>query len=183
MDCIADKPRSYWVVEGKLAAGAHPLYDRQQDINPSLEELLANGFDSFIDLTRPAEILSAEYGEGLSNSSRHVVGAIHYRRFEIPDMSVPTIDQMADVLDYLEREIDLGRRVYLHCYAGLGRTGTVVGCYLCRSGVPGDQALDALAELRRVQGAPGSSPETEEQRDFVAAWDQVDPASSFEPIG
>ena len=34
-----------------------------------------------------------------------------------------------------------GRRVYVHCRAGIGRTGTVIGCYLAEQGLDGPAAV------------------------------------------
>ena len=37
-----------------------------------------------------------------------------------------------------------GRCVYVHCRMGIGRTGTVLGCYLAEQGQTGMAALDEL---------------------------------------
>jgi protein-tyrosine phosphatase len=61
--------------------------------------------------------------------------------------------------------------VYVHCFGGIGRTGTVVGCYLVRHGADAETALAEIA--RRRQGTPDGyrrSPETNEQRQFVLTW-------------
>ena len=36
--------------------------------------------------------------------------------------------------------------VYVHCWGGIGRTGTTVGCWFVRHGRTGDQALAEIAE-------------------------------------
>jgi atypical dual specificity phosphatase len=51
----------------------------------------------------------------------------------------------------IEAALAGGRRVAVHCGAGLGRTGTLVACYLTRRGVRPD---DAIARLRALR--PGS---------------------------
>jgi protein-tyrosine phosphatase len=61
--------------------------------------------------------------------------------------------------------------VYVHCRGGIGRTGTVIGCWLARNGLTGQAALDRIAELRA--GTPDGytqSPETAAQRAFVLAF-------------
>ena len=37
---------------------------------------------------------------------------------------------MREILDCLDDALRSGRKVYVHCRAGIGRTGTVVGCLL-----------------------------------------------------
>ena len=70
----------------------------------------------------------------------------------IHDVSTPTQAQMARILDAIDAALAVGHAVYLHCYGGIGRTGTVVGCYLVRHGMDGEEALAEIARLR--QGTP-----------------------------
>ena len=61
--------------------------------------------------------------------------------------------------------------VYLHCHGGIGRTGTVVGCYLVRHGTPPDEAIEAIGRLRAdTDTADRPSPESEEQCELVETW-------------
>ena len=65
----------------------------------------------------------------------------------------------------------LFRYFILHCFGGIGRTGTVVGCYLVRHGAEPEAALAEIA--RRRQGTPDGyrhAPETDEQRRLVLTW-------------
>ena len=83
---------------------------------------------------------------------------------------------MLDTLDAIDEAIESGETVYVHCFGGIGRTGTVVGCYLVRHGMTGVEALDQIAQLR--QGTPEGwqvSPETEEQREMVLSPWKVSP--------
>ena len=78
---------------------------------------------------------------------------------------------MIRILDALDGALAEGQVVYLHCYAGIGRTGTVVGCYLVRHGLHGSEALREIQRLR--QGVPDgwvTSPETRVQREMVWNW-------------
>ena len=46
------------------------------------------------------------------------------------------------ILDEIDGAILNGKTVYVHCLGGIGRTGTVVGCYLVRHGIAaGGKAL------------------------------------------
>jgi len=58
--------------------------------------------------------------------------------------------EMIRILDQIDRGMEQNPAVYLHCWGGRGRTGTVVGCYLARHGMAvGEAALDLLGELRQ----------------------------------
>jgi predicted protein tyrosine phosphatase len=100
-----------------------------------------------------------------------------YYRFPIGDFGLPSPAQMKAILDQIDESLGAGRRIYLHCWGGIGRTGTTVGCYLVRHGLDGEQALRQLAEW--WQAVPKSrihpfSPETREQVNFVLAWDNYE---------
>ena len=58
-------------------------------------------------------------------------------------------------------------KVVIHCIGGLGRTGTVAGCFLVEQGVDAARALKLLREVR----AP-NCPETDEQREFVRRYER-----------
>ena len=164
--------RSYWVVPGRFAAGAYPSTrvpgpDGRIEV---IERLLAAGIDDFVNLTqdRPG---------GTDEHLRHYDEAVSERgtvsRFEIPDLGIPTIEKMTAILDHLDEQLDAGRSVYVHCWGGIGRTGTVVGCWLLRHGeATPDDVLAVIAELRKGDIGAGNraSPETEEQRAFLRAW-------------
>jgi len=80
---------------------------------------------------------------------------------------------MKTILDKLDESLRTGRKVYLHCWGGIGRTGTTVGCYLVRRGMSGAEALSQLDAWWR--GVPKShlhphSPETLEQAAFIRGW-------------
>ncbi len=84
--------------------------------------------------------------------------------YAIPDRTCPSPATMTRILDRLDELLAAGEVVYVHCLAGIGRTGTVVGCYLVRHGTSGQDALDTVERLR---GAP---PETPEQLRLVLDW-------------
>lgn len=140
-------PLSYWVIPGRLAAGAHP-----QAGDGRMASLLAAGVDVFVDLTEEA----TEPPAGVS-----VV------RHPVVDFGLPSPGLTERILDDIDRVLDDGRVVFVHCHAGRGRTGTVVGCWLVRHGADPDTVLDVVARLRDL---PGDSPETDAQRAFVNEW-------------
>jgi polymorphic toxin system DSP-PTPase phosphatase-like protein len=138
---------SYWVVPGRLLAGMYP------DVE-TIQELRAAGVDTFFDLTEDGEL------------DRYDLDGLEHRRFPIRDMSTPSPQQMAEILDALDAALDKEKTVYLHCLGGIGRTGTVVGCHLVRTGRTGQEALADIVAWRGDRW----SPQTEAQKDFVRAW-------------
>jgi len=80
---------------------------------------------------------------------------------------------MVEILDAIDADLADGHCSYVHCWGGIGRTGTTVGCWLIRHGyaTPND-ALDVLRDLRKGDIGAGYrlAPETSDQRDFVKGW-------------
>jgi len=61
--------------------------------------------------------------------------------------------------------------VYVHCWGGIGRTGTVVCCWLVERGLTGEQALVEIALLREgIKKRQITSPEMPGQQEFVKSW-------------
>ena len=78
---------------------------------------------------------------------------------------------MEEIQRLLDDALAEGRRVFVHCWGGRGRTGTVIGIHLIRHGLAdADDFVDTLAWLRRGDAGGGPSPETEEQVAFVRAF-------------
>ncbi|MFQ5616083.1 MAG: tyrosine-protein phosphatase, partial [Anaerolineales bacterium] len=111
---------------------------------------------------RPLSIINSQ------SPIRNPKSEIRNPQSPIPDYATPAPAQMRAILDTLDDALAAGHTVYLHCHGGKGRTGTVVGCWLVRHGMAGDEALAQIAAWRAGMG--GESPETEEQREMVRGW-------------
>ena len=154
----------YWVFPGQLLAGEYP---RNKDAESSIQKinaLIQAGITAFIDLTQVRDNLLPYAG---------ILDDISYQRFPIRDVSVPeSIELMREILDAIDHHISQGRMVYVHCWGGIGRTGTVVGCWLARHGLEGRTAYDRLQELweHNPKSAYRRSPETLEQKQYILDW-------------
>jgi atypical dual specificity phosphatase len=83
----------------------------------------------------------------------------------IEDMTPPSQEQIDQCIAGIDKAVANKLGVAVHCGAGLGRTGTIVACWLVHAqGMP---ARDAIARLRRLR--PGSI-ETAEQEDAVIEY-------------
>ena len=164
---------TYWVVPGRFAAGEYPGAHTREEAAGRLRILLQAGLNHFIDLTKPREPLEPYAGIAAAEAGRLGTEFVHARH-SIVDMSVPRRPrQTAGILDAIDEALDGGRSVYVHCWGGIGRTGTVVGCWFVRHGMTGDEALAQIAE--RWQGMEKAlrhprSPQTAQQRDYVRNW-------------
>ena len=88
---------------------------------------------------------------------------------------MPTHTQMVEILDALDLALAGGRKAYVHCYGGIGRTGVAVGCFLVRHGQTGPQAIQELGGWwRKVPKSAfhPNSPETLQQREFILRWSE-----------
>ena len=79
----------------------------------------------------------------------------------VPDMTAPSQEQLLRAVRFLREEVAAGGAVAVHCFAGIGRTGTVLAAWLVSEGREPDAAVAELRELR-----PGSL-ETLEQEHAV----------------
>lgn len=161
----------YWVYQNVLLAGGYPAQLDHVERFDRLRWLLNHGVISFLDLTEPGEYKLPPYQCELMEISAQIGLSVDYARFPIRDMDIPTIEQMINILDRLDQWISLDRIIYLHCYGGKGRTGTVVGCHLVRHGWDQESALERIDQLRSgLPGARSRSPETLDQYNFVRGW-------------
>lgn len=137
-----------WVIEDELVAfSAFALSD--------LDDLREQGICAIVSLTErfPPE-LAGEPG----------FDTLH---LPIEDMTAPDIDQIAQFVNFVDRQVGRGCAVGVHCLAGLGRTGTMIACYLVTRG---RSAQEAIAEVRRAR--PGSV-QTELQEQAVRRWEMA----------
>jgi hypothetical protein len=89
--------RSYWVVPGRLLAGAYPASDRPEEATEKLRRLLAVGVRHVINLTEAAErnwqgVPLVDYAPELAALAGP--GAVVCRRFPIRDLDVPAEGMM-----------------------------------------------------------------------------------------
>jgi protein-tyrosine phosphatase len=164
----------YWVIPGVFLAGEYPGAPLPAHARLKLSRLLDVGITYVMDLTSKADPLRP-YDKQLRELAKERGISVVYSRRPIPDMNCPSADLMRTILDEIDEAIANGHLVYVHCWGGIGRTGTVVGCQLVRAGATGDEALAHVARLfagmsRSKTMVHRRSPQTLAQRAFVRGW-------------
>lgn len=164
-------PDSYWVVPGRFLAGEYPGALHEAEARRKLAALLDAGVRLFVDLTEEGEYGLRPYWPTLRQLACARGRAVVHRRMAIPDMTAPTPEHLRAVLKLIDEALAGDQPVYVHCFGGIGRTGTVVGCYLVEQGLNGAQALGEIERRRRnTPDGYRQSPETAAQRALVLGW-------------
>jgi hypothetical protein len=161
-------PNTYWVIAGRILAGEYPGGTDEREARTRLARLHEAGIDSFVDLTEDGEL----------PPYRHLLPAhIEYLRSAIVDTGVPNnIVQTQEVLSAIRAALARGRSVYVHCRAGIGRTGLIVGCFLAEEESSGRTGLKILNRLWRQSERAASwpqVPQTAEQADYIRRWPKL----------
>lgn len=173
--------RSYWVVPGKLIAGHLPSA-QNGDIDEHLfrlNRLIVVNIGAVINLMEKSEIGHNglplwDYSEPLKKLADVQNHNLSIIRMPIPDLGIPSKTRMTEILNMIDSFNKDKRMVYIHCWGGIGRTGTVVGCYLLRHGLANHKnVLEFIKYLRRsTPFSERPSPETQEQREFILGWNE-----------
>jgi ADP-ribosyl-[dinitrogen reductase] hydrolase len=138
-------------------------HEWQRDLDADLDALLAAGTSVLGCLLEDHELPHYRIPDLLHRAASR---GLEVLRLPIRDVDVPTdLGKVEAFLAAVDQHVAEGRRVVIHCIGGLGRTGTLSGCYLVRRGVP---VPEAFARLRRVRGE--RCPETNQQRAFIEKY-------------
>ena len=172
-------PNAYWVLPGQFMAGAYPAVPYSDEATRTLlSRLLDRGLCCFINLAQPGE--APDYQRLLHEQASWLGLTAHCHAFPLETAPVIAPARMSAILDQIDSALEQGQGVYVHCRAGIGRTGAVVGCFWVRRGLSGPQALEQIAALRADltaepphRGMP--SPDSQPLRDLILRWGALDP--------
>ncbi|KKL64316.1 hypothetical protein LCGC14_2166250 [marine sediment metagenome] len=131
---ITKKPTNFsWLIEEKLAGSGMPTtFDE-------LEWVLKQGVKSIVTMTEN------ELPESWTED-------VKYLHVPTSDLTAPDMDKIDTAVDFIYERINNKEAVMVHCAAGMGRTGTVLACYLVK--YHKHSAKDAIDKLREKR--PGS---------------------------
>lgn len=115
-----------WLVDGRIAGSGVPRSDED------IEWLRLQGIDTIVSLSK------------ISPKVSNKIRLLQIRHLEIPieDYGTPEYFQINRFLEMVEKELADGRRVLIHCYSGMGRTGTMFALYLVHHGLNWQEAVE-----------------------------------------
>jgi atypical dual specificity phosphatase len=139
-----------WIIEKQLAgANAPRSFDDLRSIREAGIRLIIN-------------LREQEHAHADEQLARHELCQLH---LPVPDWRAPNLEQTVEAVAAIDRTIADGEGVLVHCAWGVGRTGTLLACYLVATGMRPDTAIARVRELR-----PGSL-EVDEQVDAVSLYE------------
>ena len=131
---IARKPTNFsWLIDNKLAGSGMPT---------SVSEIAwiqKQGVRSIITMTE-------------NSLPESWVKNIKYLHVPTEDFSAPDMEQIDEAVEFIQTRLENDEPVMVHCAAGIGRTGTILACYLVK--YQKISAKDAIQKVRKER--PGS---------------------------
>lgn len=148
---------------GIIYAGEYPGDKNGEIAKQKIARMYHFGIRHFIDLTEEGEL--RPYNHLLPCDTT-------YTRFPITDCGAPkSIESVQRLLLRIEELKKMDGYVYVHCWGGVGRTGTIIACYLAQNWDEPDlnKTLEVLRRnfTKMPKSAYRETPETKEQIDFI----------------
>ncbi|NJE08629.1 protein tyrosine phosphatase [Thermococcus sp. M39] len=110
-------------------------------------------------------VLTYEYelSYNLEDWKKHGVEVLYS---PIEDFSAPTLEQLIEIVKWIDEKVKESKKVLIHCFGGSGRSGTIAVAYLMYS--KGLNLRDALVKVRSLKPSA------------VETWSQMDILRRFE---
>lgn len=131
---ITKKPTNFsWLIDDKLAGSGMPTSSAE------LEWVIKKGVKSIVTMTEAP--LPESWIEN-----------IKYLHVPTEDLSAPDMEKIDNTVDFIHERIKNNEPTMVHCAAGIGRTGTILACYLIK--YHNLSVKDAIDKVRKER--PGS---------------------------
>lgn len=131
---ITKKPTNFsWLINNKLAGSGMPTSSTE------LQWVIRQGIKSVITMTE-------------NPLPESWVQDVKYLHVPTEDFSAPDMEKIDHTVDFIQERIKNGEPTMIHCAAGVGRTGTILACYLIKH--HNFSVKDAIDKVRKER--PGS---------------------------
>jgi atypical dual specificity phosphatase len=140
-----------WILPGRIAGSGRP--GRYGSLEDDLAFLRDEGIRVIISLLETTLNLEDYLREGFEP-----------HHLPVEDFTAPTLEQIAHACAVIEEALGQGKKVLVHCNAGIGLTVSILACFLVHQG---REPAEAVAEVRDQRPL---SLETREQVEMVRAY-------------
>jgi len=131
---ITKKPTNFsWLINNKLAGSGMPTSSTE------LQWVIRQGIKSVITMTE-------------NPLPESWIQDVKYLHVPTEDFSAPDMEKIDHTVDFIQERIKNGEPTMVHCAAGVGRTGTILACYLIKH--HNFSVKDAIDKVRKER--PGS---------------------------
>jgi atypical dual specificity phosphatase len=152
-----------WVINNQLAGSGLPLTFDQ------FMWLVNHGIGTIVtvrELPLPLEWLSVDDIKP-SDSKGRTTKKLNYFHLRVEDYHSPSIEEIESTVKFIENEIEGKRAVLVHCAAGKGRTGTILGAYLLKK-----ENLSAKEAITRIRNLRPGSIQTDSQENSLFEYEK-----------
>ena len=93
---------------------------------------------------------------------------VKYLHVPTEDFSAPDMEQIDEAVEFIRIRIENNEPVMVHCAAGIGRTGTILACYLVKY-----QKISAKEAIQKVRKERPGSIQSESQEIAIGLYYKV----------